>query len=374
MKRQQPDETAMVFRGLGLAVLLLCLACEKPRRTEFWNHEALAMEGPIETSELPTAIDAELLSHTDIVPHMEGPIVAGRNNVYCATMKLAWEEFDLRARLADSEMARAIDRVKFSRSDLDPESHLLLLGSGDDIRRKVNHAPHMRDFDFLDEEVTEEFALAYLHKSLPFREHFDRLPEPIEFRTESRKSLVSGYGIESFEKNGIRDTILRKQIVIEDYRNEQDFVLRLNTILSSDQIVLAKVRPARTLGETVDQVQARVRKSRKRNNGRSQLQDGESVAVPIISVGVRKHFDDLRWANRSPDGENRISAVQMIQFRLDEKGAKLKSYFGYESIGEEETPRRFIFDGPFLIYLVQENSQNPYFAAWIENDELLESR
>ena len=35
-------------------------------------------------------------------------------------------------------------------------------------------------------------------------------------------------------------------------------------------------------------------------------------------------------------------------------------------------PRRLAFDRPFLLYLKERESDVPYFAMWIENEEVLE--
>ncbi len=34
--------------------------------------------------------------------------------------------------------------------------------------------------------------------------------------------------------------------------------------------------------------------------------------------------------------------------------------------------RKFVFDRPFLICLTEREADQPYFAAWIENAELME--
>ena len=65
-------------------------------------------------------------------------------------------------------------------------------------------------------------------------------------------------------------------------------------------------------------------------------------------------------------------AYQRTKFKLDEKGAVLKS----EAIIMVESmsikgPRQFIVSRPFLIYLRQKDSPYPYFAMWVDNGEIL---
>src|SRR5947209_3891172 len=46
---------------------------------------------------LPKEVDASKLTGTTILPHLEGPITAGRNYVYCASFQLAWDELRKKA-------------------------------------------------------------------------------------------------------------------------------------------------------------------------------------------------------------------------------------------------------------------------------------
>lgn len=69
---------------------------------------------------------------------------------------------------------------------------------------------------------------------------------------------------------------------------------------------------------------------------------------------------------------------QVLQFRLDERGAVIHSEA--EVVGEngsyEYTPgtRTFIFDKPFLIMLREASTRPPYFAGWIGNTDLMMPR
>jgi hypothetical protein len=104
-----------------------------------------------------------------------------------------------------------------------------------------------------------------------------------------------------------------------------------------------------------------------------QLQPGETFIIPIVSLGVLRHYHELAEASTGSAGDTVAPGVQAIQFRLDESGASLKSYGGYLSDEDyREGPRKFIFDKPFLLYLVERKSKNPYLAMWIANEEVLE--
>jgi hypothetical protein len=64
------------------------------------------------------------------------------------------------------------------------------------------------------------------------------------------------------------------------------------------------------------------------------------------------------------------NAKQNIRFRLDEKGAVLKSDASMLA-PTSAMPRPKPCDGPFLVLMQRQDARTPYFAAWIENPELL---
>jgi hypothetical protein len=98
--------------------------------------------------------------------------------------------------------------------------------------------------------------------------------------------------------------------------------------------------------------------------------------VPKISANIERHYSELEGLHLVGRDLYIASALQVIRFRLDEAGARLESEATIEfDDGHPDTPagkRQFILDRPFLIYLIERQADQPYFAAWIANTELLE--
>ena len=67
----------------------------------------------------------------------------------------------------------------------------------------------------------------------------------------------------------------------------------------------------------------------------------------------------------------KLAQEAMDRFRLDERGAVLKSEAYHGPVASKGGPRQFIFDKPFLILLEREDAAQPYFALWVDNAELL---
>jgi hypothetical protein len=64
-----------------------------------------------------------------------------------------------------------------------------------------------------------------------------------------------------------------------------------------------------------------------------------------------------------------VRAAQDIMFKLNEKGAMVKST---SNMIAAAIPKQLIFNRPFLIYLKKKNGKWPYFAMWVDNAELME--
>jgi hypothetical protein len=64
---------------------------------------------------------------------------------------------------------------------------------------------------------------------------------------------VASFGI---EKATLRNPLIT-QVTVHDYENDDDFIIELETKSESDELILAKVEPSRTLAATIQSVQQR---------------------------------------------------------------------------------------------------------------------
>jgi hypothetical protein len=342
------------------------------------------------TEPLPPSqpIPAEQLRETDVLPHLEGPIVEGRNYLYCATFQLAWNklqdtEFKEPIHLAGSPpMAEALLRgSKLNEDILPPDFYLVTAGLvKDGVVGKIR--AEMRDrfpdaLIHLPEHLDEQSAIAYayLQCTLKFKEAFDRLKEPLVFQSKNGPVKVASFGVRSL-KSKERDIALEKQVSILARVSDDDFVLRLNTTSEDDELILAKVKPEGTLAATVTAVRKRIkRRDGLHDDEDSKLLYGESLVVPIIDANIWRKYTELEGHSlTNPHWSKVIVAIaeQGIRFRLDENGAKLesKSMVTMTSSGREK-PAQYIFDRPFLLMLKRKSCDQPYLAIWVETPELL---
>lgn len=343
------------------------------------------------TQPMPTSepISVEQLRETDVLPYLEGPVLSGRNYLYCATFQLAWNELQDTVlkepnHLSGSPpMAESLLRgSKLTEDILPPDSYLIKAGLVNDgvvgkirgeMERRFPNAGFRAPDDLKDQWAV---AYAYLQCVLKFHEAFDRLQDPLVFRSKNGPVKVACFGVHCVKSRSDHDEALANQVSVLARASDDDFVLRLNTTSKDDEMILAKVNSAGTLSATIAAVRERI----KRRDGLVEddpavLLAGESLAIPIIDVNVWRRYSELEGRSLSnPKWSKVIFAVaeQGIRFRLDENGARLESKAHTVMTSEaREKPAQYIFDKPFLLMLKRRASDQPYLAVWVETPELL---
>jgi len=315
--------------------------------------------------------DANDLEATVVTPHLECAITGDENVLWCATFQLAWNQLcDLLRGPVQSDIASAaemttlLNRQTVDANDLDEASFVALAGyptgGPDDILdritvaldEKFNGAAHPELLPERAELKKDDWvAYAHLFKSLPFRWAFDR------YRYGGL--AFAGADVQSFgfhqllpdQKNEVRAA---SQVRVYDYQGENDFIIELKTRSESDRMVLAKVQAKPTLAETIRSVRKRLDATEAKP-----MLKASSLNIPVLDFDILRCYHEL-----SPVG----MAAQQIRFKLDETGAVLKS----EALAAEAAASQdLIFDKPFLVMLQRVGAQNPYFALWVANAELL---
>lgn len=343
----------------------------------------LPMQMVEEIEQVP--LPATELRRTGIAPHLNVPLVQGRNAVYCATFQIAWDRLrddvvNEPIRLSGNPaLSSELNAHGFPRSSLSADSYVAIAGLGSDGTVNQIRSEMAKKFPSFPARLvpTSENAIvayAFLQKRLPFALSFDRLAKPLNIRETNRVVNVFSFGIQDVASHGPREEELRKQVTVLDYVNDDDFVIRLVT--PREYVVLAKVSRNGTLGEMLADVRGRVTRPRGRNVS-PELAIEETIAVPLLSLFVEQEYQELMGRtlqNQRFSGLPIVSARQLIHFQLDESGAILESEAELQFLNGDEPPprpRHFVFDEPFLIYLQESPSQEPYLVMWVENSELM---
>ncbi len=321
-------------------------------------------------------VKAEELDHTIITPHLEQEITHGMNVLWCNTFQLAWNELcELTGGTVNmkpsSPMVSILNKKTASKNDLDEDSYVAMAGLAnqgiyDKIRKELAvRFKGQASCEFLD--YTPQMAwvtYAYLFKDLPFQWAFTRFHQNLEFGGY----YVDSFGIYQYLDVQEDEVKMASQVIVLDYKNNDDLIIQLKTQAKEDSLILAKIPPEASLDKTIAAVVSRISKANP-----MQMREMENLYVPVLDFEVLREYSELyqspiRTDKQNLDGTSFVFAGQSIRFRLDERGAEIKSK---AIIAGLATPRHLVFNKPFLIMLKRDKAKNPYFALWVGNTELL---
>ncbi len=329
-------------------------------------------------------VEASKLSKTDVVATLETPLGKGRNAVYCASFVIAWNK--LKAVLGENVLTKPkmilIERLnnsKTSKNVIDDEYLIAwagVHGGGiEEIAQQLHEKPPSKEMNMpFSVEYNRLTAYAYLSKTLSFKEDFEEVDDELKMNGKSLKAF--GFSTYTYEKKR-----LLANVEILYYKNDDSFVIRLNSKNSGDYIIMAKTNPKTTLLQTIAATKKLIKQGKKRKL--KNLQDYEFIPddkllIPQINFNIQKDFSDLagiKLLNPKLKAYTFEAARQTTQFMLNKSGAKIESTAEVYALTEAEmdVPKNkyLVFDKPFLLYIEQQNSTHPYFALWIDNAELL---
>jgi hypothetical protein len=274
-------------------------------------------------------------------------------------------------------LADILNKQEFTTSDLDPESYVVAAGKKtdsinqsfrDELHHKFGNSVSPPLLDSSDPPATsEDIAIyAFLLKNLLFADPFDT-NAPMSFGWTKVASF--GFGHEVSPGSGAPPN-LTSEVRLLRYSSQDDFIIQIRTKSDGEQLVLAKITPAKTLEETIAIVLPTIKPTAIWG-----LDEKDKLAIPKIDFDLTAHFKELE--GKSFDGGRINTAAENIVFRLNEKGAELKAFATISmTLGGTYPPPKpldLIFDKPFLVLLKRESSPRPYFAMWVGNPTLLVS-
>lgn len=319
------------------------------------------------------------ITKTLIAAHMEEKIKENVNLLYCLSFQLCWDEMinyvngDIRLD-KDTPIVSYLNNGLSSKVDISEDSYVAASGcKKDNIESIINDQLSSKfdnsklvDFSSLSDD--DLIAYAYLYKNLKFAKEFESMESPLDFNEKDNKVEVKAFGIKDYSD---KNKEMGKQVDIIDYKNEDDFILRLKTKSPNEEIILAKVKPGDTLLDTILLVNERIN-----NNSIEALSKHDVLMIPKFSFDITHRYSELiggNILNKGFSGYSIIEAMQNITFVLDEKGAILKSTSFMVATKSAYESKYLTFNHPFLLYMKEKDAQYPYFAMWVENTELMSS-
>jgi len=159
----------------------------------------------------------------------------------------------------------------------------------------------------------------------------------------------------------------KKDVELLHYNNDNDFSIALTPKDKSQQIIMVKSK-FQTDTTFHNLYESLIRSS-------EELSAIDRIEIPIIDVDIFTEYEEItnRQASFDSNPINLNSIKENLCFKLNNKGAIIKSEIEisgkYNCVFNE--PKKLLFNDSFVIFLKQEKSNLPYFAALFNDTRFL---
>lgn len=309
----------------------------------------------------------------EVVPTLSDKI--SKDTSWCPTFQLIWNDFKNNIVKQNIKFDKKLDMLDnlnkedFTKNDISDSYYYKIYGRKNlelkskienAIKEKFNQKSDILDqFDWsndaLDsgEDVIDRYFLySMLYREFEFNKKFDTFNDKFK-------------DIKNVEYFGIikESNLIRNQIKVYYYNNENDFAIKLITKNNDEVIVIKNPK-----GETFEEIYNNIK-----DKQTTSFNSDDNFMMPKIDFNVLREYNELE--NRkieTIDGIYTIEkAIQSIRFSLDEKGGKVKSEAGmdvkFEATASDKKIRNFYVDDTFALFLKESNKDKPYFALRVDD-------
>lgn len=279
------------------------------------------------------------------------------NNLWVGTLDLAWKDLEEKIGLNKIELegkmpqiANDLNESTFSKEMLNPNDY------------KIN----------VERTVTNGYKIdATLNKELNFLESFDNF---------SDYKWTFGNGDEAIKYFGINNASpeeMNKNVEILFYNKlnngsllSNDMAIKLKT-KEGDEIILYRTDDKKSFDEYYEDIKAKA----KNYKGRTEFSEDDELRVPYVKVNGMINYNQLYDKKiKNSKGLYIYDVIQNVNFNLNEKGCNLssKATMVTEYMGIGQDTKYCYFQDAFIVFMKEANSDKPYFALKVDNNDILE--
>jgi len=296
------------------------------------------------------------------------------NFVYGGAMQLAVNELnenilhgELRLNLTDSDseterLLTLFNQSLFTKEDLDAKSYYIKSGYGQKTVTAINKETRAKfpsksfaDLN-LSLEPTDIIAYAYFLKQIEYTYAFS------ETRIMFLENVVKGFSADTDKQ--------RKNIQIIKYKDDDNFIVKLDLKDNRDEIYLAK-------GYEMDNP-TNALKDINGSKTITTMEEDDIFEAPEVHLEMTRSYDGFNGKGLLNNGFKGYKITQMkenIKFDMDNKGARVENEAVIAVIGsalsEEQNFKQLRLDKPYWIIMKRANSYNPYFILGVKNTQIL---
>ncbi len=280
------------------------------------------------------------------------------NNMWVGTLDLAWK--DLAEKIGKDkieleenvEITNKLNDSKFSKEMLDENDY------------KIN----------VERTITNGYKIdANLNKKLNFLENFDNFGNDYKWTFGDGEKYIKYFGI-----NNASSEEMNKNIEILFYNKkgdkpvDNDFAIKLKT-KEGDEIILYRTDDEKSFEEYYEDIKNKTNSY----TGNRQFGEDDELLVPFININGMIAYNELYGKTiKNSDGLIIYDVIQNVNFSLNEKGCNLnsKATMVTEYLGIGEDTKYCYFKDTFILFMKEQNNDNPYFALKVDNDDILEEK
>ena len=279
------------------------------------------------------------------------------NNLWVGTLDLAWKELEDKIGLNKIELegempqiANDLNESTFSKEMLNPNDY------------KIN----------VERTVTNGYKIdATLNKELNFLELFDNFSD-YKWTFGNSEEYIKYFGINnaSPEKMNKNVEILFYNKLNNDSLLSNDMAIKLKT-KEGDEIILYRTDDKKSFDEYYEDIKAKT----KNYKGRTEFSQDDELRVPYVKVNGMINYNQLYDKKiKNSKGLYIYDVIQNVNFNLNEKGCNLssKATMVTEYMGIGQDTKYCYFQDTFIIFMKEKNSDKPYFALKVDNNDILE--
>ena len=272
------------------------------------------------------------------------------NNLWIGTLDLAWKDLEEkvggRIELEENiDIANELNNSSFSKEMLDENDYTI------NVTRTVTNGYNIEN---------------KLNKNLNFLYSFDNFNNDYNYTFgKDGNDYIKYFGINNASKEE-----LNQNVEVLFYNGNNDFAVLLNT-KEGDKIILYRTDENKSFNEYYEDIN-----NKKGNyNGSTAFEENDELLVPYVNVNGTVVYNELAdKIIKNTNGMYISNVMQDVNFNLNESGCNMQSHATmtteYLSVGS----RYFWFRDTFIIFMKEGNSNMPYFALKVDNQDILEKK
>ena len=279
------------------------------------------------------------------------------NNLWVGTLDLAWKDLE--------------DKIGLNKIELEGEMPQIANDLNESTFSKEMLIPNDYKID-VERTVTNGYKIdATLNKELNFLESFDNFND-YKWTFGNSEEYIKYFGI-----NNASPEKMNKNVEILFYNKlnngsllSNDMAIKLKT-KEGDEIILYRTDDKKSFDEYYEDVKTKA----KNYKGRTEFTKDDELRIPYVKVNGMINYKQLYDKKiKNSKGLYIYDVIQNVNFYLNERGCNLssKATMVTEYMGIGQDTKYCYFQDTFIVFMKEANSDKPYFALKVDNNDILE--